>query len=134
MTQDDWILLLLKIGLIAGAVSLFAWVAVYSWLTRGGAWKNPIGQTLIVKTLLIAGLFVPQILSLFFRLNRFDSHIVAWTDVALIGLVSPVMIWRSWVWVRLSRAGTAGQAGEDAAAARPLPDGTGKGASGDNAL
>jgi len=103
MSQDDWIILLLKIGLIAGAISLFAWVAIYTWLTRGGAWRNPIGQTLIVKTLLIAALFVPQILSLFFHLNRLDSRITAWTDVTLIGLVTPIMTWRSLVWVRLSR-------------------------------
>jgi hypothetical protein len=103
VSQDQWILLLLKIGLIAGAVSLFAWVVIYTWLTRWAAWRNPIGQTLIIKTLLIAGLFIPQILSLFFQLNRFDSHIAAWADVALIGLVTPVMAWRSLVWVRLSR-------------------------------
>ena len=54
MSQDAWILLLLKIGLIAGAVSLVALVVIYTWLTKGGAWRNPIGQTLIAKTLLIA--------------------------------------------------------------------------------
>lgn len=122
MTQDALIVLFLKIGLIAGAVSLFAWVAVYTWLTRGGAWRNPIGQTLIAKTLLIAGLFVPQILSLFFQLNRLDSHIAAWTDVTLIGLVTPVMTWRSLVWVRLSRRGGAGQADGDAAAGQGAPE------------
>lgn len=119
MSQDSWILLLLKIGLITGAVSLVAWVVVYTWLTKGAAWRNPIGQTLIAKTLLIAGLFVPQILSLFFSLNRLDSHIAAWTDVALIGLVTPVMCWRSLVWVRLSHRDRAGT--DDAGRGRAVP-------------
>lgn len=126
MTQDSLIILLLKVGLIAGSVSLFGWVALYTWLTRGAAWRNPIGRTLVIKTLLIAALFIPQILSLFFHLNRLDSHIAAWTDVALIGLVTPIMCWRSAVWVRLSRRGGGARAGEqDAArgpAAVPLPE------------
>lgn len=93
-------------------------MAIYTWLTKGAAWGNPIGRTLIAKTLLIAGLFIPQILSLFFNLNRLDSHIAAWADVTLIGLVAPVMIWRSAVWVRLSRRGGGAGAAEDDAAAR----------------
>lgn len=105
MSQTQWIILLLKIGLVSGFVTLVAWVAVYTWLTRGGAWRNPIGLTLVIKTLLIAGLFVPQILSLFFNLNRLDSRIAAWTDVALIGLVTPVMTWRTIVWLRMGRGG-----------------------------
>lgn len=114
MMQDHLILLLLKAGLISGFTSLMTWVAVYTWLTRGGAWRNPVGQTLVIKTLLIAALFVPQILSLFFHLNRFDSRMAAWADVTLIGLVTPVMIWRTVVWVRLSR----GDRGRDRAAGR----------------
>ena len=105
MDQDQLIILLLKIGLIAGLVSIVSWVAVYHVLTKGGWRKNPVGRTLVVKSLLIAGLFVPQILSLFFNLNRLDSHIAAWADVVLIGAVTPTMIWRTAVWLRLDRAG-----------------------------
>lgn len=104
MTQTQWIVLLLKIGLVSGGVILVAWVAVYSKLTKGEAWRNPIGLSLIIEALLVAGLFVPQILSLFFNLNRLDSRIAAWADVALIGLVTPVMIWRTVAWLRLDRA------------------------------
>ncbi len=105
MTQEQVIVLCLRTGLITGLAALVAWVAVYTYLTRGAAWKDPIGQTLIAKTLLIAGLFVPSILSLFFHMSRFGSHIVAWIDVTLIGLVTPVMIWRSIVFVHESRKG-----------------------------
>ena len=101
MTQEQAIILCLKIGLICGGIVILAWVAVYSRLTKGGAWRNPIGLSLIVEALLIAGLFVPQILSLFFNLNRLDSRIAAWADVALIGLVTPVMVWRTVVFLRM---------------------------------
>jgi hypothetical protein len=76
-------------------------VIVYSVLTRGGAWRNTLGLSLIIEALLIAGLFVPQILSLFFNLNRLDSRIAAWADVTLIGLVSPVMAWRTIAFLRI---------------------------------
>jgi hypothetical protein len=106
--QDQVIILCLKAALIAGFASLVAWVAVYHVLTRGSWRRNPIGRTLVVKSLLIAGLFVPTALGLFFQLNRFDSRIVAWTDVVLIGAVSPVMCWRCIVFAKLGREDKSG--------------------------
>ena len=90
MTQDQWIVLLLKIALIAAFVSLVGWVTVYTRLAKW--WTNSIGRTLVIKSLLIAGLLVPSILALFFQLNRFDSRIAAWADVVLIGAIAPVMV------------------------------------------
>jgi hypothetical protein len=113
LPQTQAIVLLLKIGLIAGLASIVAWIAVYHALTQGGWRKNPIGLTLVVEAALVAFLFVPQILSLFFHLNRTDSRIVAWSDVVLIGLVTPVMLWRLLVWIRLDRAGRLGHNGND---------------------
>lgn len=103
--QEQAIVLCLKIGLVCGFASIVGWVAVYIALTRGAALKNPVGLTLIIKSLLIAGLFIPTILSLFFHLSRMDSLIAGWADVALIGLVTPVMTWRTWVWIRMARLG-----------------------------
>lgn len=103
MTQADWLILTLKIALISGLVSLAGWIALYTALAPW--WRDPIGRTLVVKTALIAGLFIPTTLSLFFRLSRLDSYIVGWVDMALIGLVTPVMLWRSAVWWRLHNAG-----------------------------
>ena len=113
MDQDQIIILCLKIGLIAGFVSLVAWVAVYHVLTRGGWRKNPIGRTLVVKSLLIAGMFVPSILSLFFHLNRLDSWVAGWVDVVLIGAVAPVMAWRVAVFLKLHRQGRLPRNGKD---------------------
>jgi hypothetical protein len=103
VTQTAWLILALKVALISGFVSLIGWIALYSVLA---SWiRNPIGRTLVAKTTLIACLFVPSILSLFFHLSARDSYTVGWVDTALIGLVSPVMWWRCLVWWRLHKAG-----------------------------
>ena len=99
MTQTQVIILCLKAGLIAGFAANVLWVAVYSRLASW--WRNAIGRTLVIEAALIAGLFVPQIMSLFFNLNRLDSRIAAWADVALIGLVVPVMLWRTAAFLRM---------------------------------
>jgi hypothetical protein len=126
LSQTQAIVLLLKIGLIAGLASIAGWIAVYHALTKGGWWKNPVGRTLVIEAALIALLFVPQILSLFFDLTRLDSRIAAWSDVVLIGLVAPVMCWRSLVWLRLDRAGRLGADTETAGTAAPSPQDCGQ--------
>ena len=103
MSQAQWLVLALKVALIAGFVSLVGWVVLYSILAD---WlHSAIGRTLVAKTTLIAGLFIPTTLSLFFHLSRLDSWVAGWVEVGLIGLVTPTMWWRSLVWWRLHRAG-----------------------------
>lgn len=111
MSQDQWIILLLKVSCLSGFLSLTAWVVIYSFLAPW--WRNPIGRTLVAKTALVALLLVPTALSLFLHFNRLTSHIAAWIDVGLIGLITPVMIWRSVVWVRLHKAGRLPADGQD---------------------
>jgi hypothetical protein len=108
VTQDSLIVLLLRIGLISGFCSISAWVIVYSRLARW--WGNPVGQTLVIKSALLAVLFVVVASSLFFKLNRYFT---GWADVTLIGAVTPVMIWRTVVWLRLGRAGRLPHDGHD---------------------
>lgn len=87
----------LKISLICGLVSLIGWVVLYSVLAPW--WRNPIGRTLVAKTVLVAALLVPSLLALFFpHINRVVAE---WTDLVLISLITPVMIWRSAVWMRM---------------------------------
>lgn len=100
MSEEQWITLLLKVFLVSGFSSLVAWIGIYSWLAPW--WRDPIGRTLVSKSALIAGLFVPGILSLFFHLGARGSLIAGWVDVGLVGLVTPVMIWRCVVWLRES--------------------------------
>lgn len=101
MSQDQWISLLLKAGLICGFSSIVAWVAVYT--ARARWWGSAIGRTLVAKSLLIAGLMVPFALRLFFHLSRRDSLAAGWAEVTLVGAITPVMWWRIAVWLRVSR-------------------------------
>jgi hypothetical protein len=101
MTQDQWIILAFKVAVVSGFASIAGWVVLYSFLAPW--WESPIGRTLVAKSVLIALLFVPTGLSLFFHLNRLDSVVAGWVDAGLIGLVTPVMIWRSVVWLKLHR-------------------------------
>ena len=107
MTREDWLILSFKVVVIAAFLSLAAWIAIYTKLSPW--WRSPIGKTLVIKTSLIALLLVPSILALFFHFSRFTSMVAGWVDVALIGLICPVMIWRSAVWVRIHREGITGK-------------------------
>jgi hypothetical protein len=109
LTQVQIAVLLLKIGLVSGFTSILAWAVVYTVLTRGRVWLNPIGRSLIRFALLIAALLVPFTLSLFFSLTRLDSRIVLWVDVVLVAAVSVEMMTRILVWVRESRGTEAGE-------------------------
>jgi hypothetical protein len=112
MSQGQWIILLLRIVLIAGFVSLLAWIADYTRMAPW--WTNPIGRTLVTKTAVIAALLIPTTLSLFLNLNRTTSNIVAWLDVVLIGLVTPVMLWRIVVFRKIHKHHDNGVPGSDA--------------------
>lgn len=106
MTQTDWLTLAFKVAVIAAFLSIAAFVAVYSRLAPW--WRNPIGQTIVVKDVIIAILLVPSILSLFFHLNRITSEAAGWFDVTLIAAITPVMLWRIHVWRRIRHNGTTG--------------------------
>lgn len=103
MSQDALIVLLFKIVLISGAVSVALFVAEYTWRTRGRCWRNDIGRTLVVKDILLILCLLPSILSLFWDFNRLNSHISAWVDIVLFGLLTPVMCWRVFVFERIHR-------------------------------
>lgn len=103
MSQDELILLLFKIVLVADVVAIAAFVAYYWRVTRGDMWRNEIGRTIAVKDILLALCLVPSVLSLFFHFSRLTSHVAAWIDVALFGLIAPVTAWRIVVWQRVHR-------------------------------
>lgn len=105
MTQMALIILLLKIFLISGFISLAGWVALYSWLTRGAVWRSPIGQTLVIKSVLVAVTFLAIALPAFVPWLQSHPLVMGWTDLGLIGAVTPVMLARSWIWIKLYRAG-----------------------------
>lgn len=122
MTQDQWAVLLFRIAMIASLASLLQWIAVYSVLERW--WKHQVGWSLVAKTLLICGQLSLFILALFFRLNRLDSRVVLWLYVFFTAAVTPVMLWRSVLWARLSKTGGTGRAGHRDLAGHPGYDET----------
>lgn len=107
MTQTQWIVLAFKAVLLSGIASLILWIGIYTRLARW--WASPIGRTLVIKTMLITLMFIPTTLAMFFHFSAFGSLVAGWADVGLVGLVTPVMIWRSAVWLRIRREGRAGQ-------------------------
>lgn len=124
MAHAALIILLLKAGLVSGFAWIVTWAAVYTALTKGRNLRDPIGASLMLFALLIAGLFVPFTLSLF-NLTRGDSQFVAWYDVTLIGAVTPAMAWQTLVWVRVHRKGRR-KAGNGGDGAKPAAAGQGE--------
>lgn len=112
MTQDQVIILLLKIVLVADVLSIAAFIAVYQRLAPW--WKNPIGRTIVIKDILLLMVLLPSVLSLFLQFNRLTSHIAAWLDIGLFALLAPVMVWRCAVWIKIYRQKEAKSEGEDA--------------------
>lgn len=106
MTQEQAIIPAFKVVEVSGLVTIAAFVTCY---TRWAAWyRNAIGRTIVIKDLLLVIAFIPSVLSLFLNFSRLTSHIAAWSDIAMIGLISPVMIWRIVVFGRIHRNGKRG--------------------------
>lgn len=103
MTQDNLILLLFKIVLIADLLSVFAFLVTYSALAQW--WRHVIGRTIAIKDILLGMALLPTTLSLFFEFSRLTSRIAAWIDISLFGLIAVVMTWRCIIWVKIHRKG-----------------------------
>jgi hypothetical protein len=101
MTQGDWIVLLLKIVFTADAAAIMIFIADYSRLAPW--WRQPIGQTLVVKDILLLIPITLGLLSVFFHFNRLTSEVAAWMTVAAFGLIAPVMLWRTWLFEKVHK-------------------------------
>lgn len=101
MTQDQVLLLLLKIGLISGIASLLLWILVYGRLQPW--WRDHIGINLVALASISAGQLAFLGLALFFHLNRVDSLVVDWLYTIFTLAITPVMAWRTLVWIQASR-------------------------------
>jgi hypothetical protein len=99
VTQDQVIILALKVVLVAGIVAVALFVAVYSYLAP---WRNdPVGRTVVQVEILVALALVPTTLSLFLEFSRFTSHVAAWCDITIFGLIAIGVLQRIPLWVRL---------------------------------
>lgn len=103
IVHDELLTSAFQVCLVSGLVAILAWVIQYSEYEDWKNWRNQLGRTHLYFAALIAGLFVPTILSLFFHLNRLDSAIAGWVDVFLIFLVTPVFVSRIVLYARMHR-------------------------------
>lgn len=96
----------LKWSSVAAFAALAQWIAVYTWLQPW--WRSWIGRSLV--GLAAASMVTPAlfILSLFFNLSRATSQVLAWAEVAVLIVITIGMVWRSVIWVQVSRDGTRG--------------------------
>ena len=99
------IILAFKVVEVASLVTIIAFVACYTWWTRGKCWTNPIGQTIVAKDAALILVLLPSILSIFWHFNRLTSHIAAWYDVGSFALVPAIMVWRVIVFRKIHRDG-----------------------------
>ena len=99
MSQEQLLILLFKIVLVADLAALASFVILYTKLAPW--WRNPIGRTIVIKDLLLGAAFTPTVLSLFLHFNRLTSQIAGWVDLALFAGIAGVMVWRDIVWYRI---------------------------------
>lgn len=118
MSQDDLILLLFKISTISIILSIALFIGVYTRLAPW--WKSPIGRTLVWKDALLAIVLIPTVISLFFKLNRMTSHLIAWFDIGDFFLITGVLLVRCRLWFNIHKGGRTPNGGDDHPAdARP---------------
>ena len=103
MTQDQWMVVVAKIAVIADAVTLIAFIAQYTAYAKW--WRNAVGRTIVYKDILLAQFFSLFILSLFFHLSRLTSRLIAWYQISLLIETAAVVVWRIVAWRRLHKAG-----------------------------
>lgn len=101
MTQEQLIIDLFKVDLIADIVAVVLFTVVYSLLAPW--WRNPIGRTLVVMDILVGAAVCPSVLSLFWSFNRLTSLIAAWADVAVFGAIALVILARIPLWIGLHK-------------------------------
>lgn len=106
-------ILAVKIVGVLGIVTQILWVILYTILTRHRngdgkvhweAWRNPVGLTLIIEALTIAGLLVLTLLTTFFPSMFAQEEILIWCEVGLLAVSNAVMIWRTLVFLRIGRS------------------------------
>jgi hypothetical protein len=101
MTQESLLLLLLKIFLIADVASISLFVGDYSRLYRW--WTNAMGRTIVLKDLFLLVVISLTAMSVFWRFSRLTSQVAAWVQIAALGAMALVMLWRVVVLERIHR-------------------------------
>jgi hypothetical protein len=103
VSQAAWLVLALKVVLIADVAAVLAFIGDYSRLANW--WSNPVGRTIVIKDFLLVLAFTPSILSLFFKFSRSSGIAAAWFDISVFAGIAAVMLWRVAVFERIHRRG-----------------------------
>ena len=101
MSQDEVIILLFKIVLLANIAAILAFTGIYTRFAPW--WKNIIGRSIVILDLLLGAALIPSVISLFWNLNRADSHIIAWVDLGIFTLIALTMATRCITWIRIHK-------------------------------
>jgi hypothetical protein len=94
-------LLLTRICLCTSLAGTLAWIFDYS---RDKWWNNVVGRNLATKTIIIALLLIVSLLGAFFRLTPGFIYWLRWADITLLAAIGPVMVWRMFVFRRVTAA------------------------------
>lgn len=92
--------LALKVALVVSVTGLLMFLVDYTRLTKGRAWRDPIGLTLIFEALFSAGMLIPLLLASFFHLSPLGVQILSWSLIGFMFAGGLVMFWRTWVFER----------------------------------
>jgi hypothetical protein len=101
VSQEQWIILALKITLIAAEAGATGFIVTYTVLAPW--WRNEIGRTIVRLDMYLGAVLLPSILSLFLHFSRLTSYVAAWIDVAIFGLVAVELARRIPLWIRFHR-------------------------------
>lgn len=75
--------------IVANLVFLVGYTRLQPW------WRDSIGITIAVESVLIVLVLIPSALSLFLHFNRLTSVVSGWFDIGDIFLVGAVILWRA---------------------------------------
>lgn len=98
-------ILALKIALIVSVSGLVVFTADYTRLTRGANFRDPVGLTIVVKDIFLAGTLTPLLLAAFFRLSPLGNEIGSWCLIGFLFLAGASMFWRTVVFEVIHRRG-----------------------------
>lgn len=104
MTQQQWMVLAFRTVAAGGFVTPLLWIAYYTRHSKW--WKDEIGKSLVYNALCAVAESVIWLAALFLHLSGTSGRVAGWAYVGLLGLVTPIMLNRLWVWRKAVRAGS----------------------------
>lgn len=99
MVPNHLMAFLLKLFTCTSLVGSLAWIVDYS---RDKWWRNVVGKNLVTKTIIICLLLGIALAFDFFTLSALAREILLWCYIVLLGCIGPVMVWRMWVFHKVS--------------------------------